>query len=445
MLTIKEIIQLLPLLQSLNFALLLLATRNSNSKANKILGIYMLINFLQYFLQAFDIFRLYDMTIITYYLIMPFMLSSVPFLYFYIKSLTVENYRFGYKELVHFIPSFIILILNIFSFGGISYNDKILIIKGLYKSSDPHLTFFLTTYKLSNLIYNVQIIFYSGLMIFLLMKHKSNIKQQFSYKENISLNWLTVFITVFVCFSIFELTVYYTKFISLSEIYYSLIIVSFLTFLGFFGIKQSDIYTSTIQFYKKQQTRTLSITGSKLLPHSGANKEPVNIKKEIIRPVLINEATAIGLANNDINKINSDNTTLLHEFTEEKNLKKNFILSEQQTANIIQNLNELMETEKPYLNSRLTLSDLAGALHINRNYLSQIINIHFNKNFITFINEFRVKKAQELLVDSEYDKFSIDGIAAETGFNSRSSFYSAFKKHTGITPSEYKKHKEKTV
>ena len=62
-----------------------------------------------------------------------------------------------------------------------------------------------------------------------------------------------------------------------------------------------------------------------------------------------------------------------------------------------------------------------------------------NQNFFDFINGYRIKEAKRLLVDPKGELLTILAIAEEVGFNSKSSFNTAFKKITGMTPTEYKK------
>lgn len=94
-------------------------------------------------------------------------------------------------------------------------------------------------------------------------------------------------------------------------------------------------------------------------------------------------------------------------------------------------------TEKNYRNPGLTLNMLTTELSVNRTYLSQAINRVTGKTFIEWLNEYRIKEAIRLLSTPESEHYSFEGIALDTGFNSRVSFYRAFKKITGLSPSAY--------
>lgn len=100
-------------------------------------------------------------------------------------------------------------------------------------------------------------------------------------------------------------------------------------------------------------------------------------------------------------------------------------------------LQHLMEAEQPYLHPDLRLEDLAGRLGVSRNQASQIINEHFNRSFFDFINEYRVGAARQMLIEMEPGEATIAQIAFEAGFNTRASFYKAFRKFAGATPAEY--------
>lgn len=99
---------------------------------------------------------------------------------------------------------------------------------------------------------------------------------------------------------------------------------------------------------------------------------------------------------------------------------------------------ELIEKEV-FLESDLTLDSLSKKVNANRSYVSEAINQHYSMNFRSLVNKLRVEKAQELLLSKAFSHYSIEGISNTVGFKSLSSFNTAFKKETGLTPSFYRK------
>lgn len=108
-------------------------------------------------------------------------------------------------------------------------------------------------------------------------------------------------------------------------------------------------------------------------------------------------------------------------------------------ADTYQKVLTYLEKEKAFTNPDLLLADLASQLHLSQRHLSELINQQFQTNFNQFINQLRVAEAKKLLVDNKYAHINILGIGYECGFNSKSAFYTAFKKIVGQTPAKYQK------
>lgn len=109
------------------------------------------------------------------------------------------------------------------------------------------------------------------------------------------------------------------------------------------------------------------------------------------------------------------------------------------TSVYFQNLLEVLQGEKVFTNPELTLQDLADRLGISAGYLSQIIKEHESKNFFEFVNRYRIEEVKHKLISADYQHYNIMGIALESGFKSKSTFNTVFKKFTGQTPSAYKR------
>lgn len=115
-------------------------------------------------------------------------------------------------------------------------------------------------------------------------------------------------------------------------------------------------------------------------------------------------------------------------------------LSDELKNNILQRIVHIMEDTEEFCDYDFSLERLAGLVGSNSRYVSQIINETYNKNFRTFINEYRVKEARKRLMDTaSYGNLTIKAIGESVGYKSQASFIDSFRKITGITPSIYQK------
>jgi len=99
--------------------------------------------------------------------------------------------------------------------------------------------------------------------------------------------------------------------------------------------------------------------------------------------------------------------------------------------------NHIIDT-KQYLDPLLSMEATAAELGMSKSYFSKLINSYSNYNFSDFINFLRVEQAKNFLSDDEFSQYTIVAIGLECGFNSKSTFYSAFKKFTSETPTTYR-------
>jgi len=101
-------------------------------------------------------------------------------------------------------------------------------------------------------------------------------------------------------------------------------------------------------------------------------------------------------------------------------------------------LEKYMKSEKPYLDNELSIRKLAQQLEMQPHHLSQVINSGFDNNFYTYINNYRINEVIDLMKDPKRKHHTILAIAYDSGFKSKSSFNTIFKKMTGKTPSEFR-------
>ncbi|MGG5207910.1 helix-turn-helix domain-containing protein [Chryseobacterium sp. MIQD13] len=225
-----------------------------------------------------------------------------------------------------------------------------------------------------------QALFYTGLSYFTIQKHKKRIQQFSANTEGINLNWLE-YITVIIFIINIAYVVYNLSYDSKALNFFingAFLLVIY--FVGYYSLKQKEIYPVE----EKQREELISID---------EDPETEEVRKKLI--------------------------------------------SDEELINIKYQLEEIMDKQKPYLDSELNLIKLSELLSISTHHLSYVINTGFQKNFFKYVNEYRIEYAQKLLKDS-HSKLSILGIAYESGFNSKTSFNTTFKKLTDQTPSEYK-------
>jgi AraC-like DNA-binding protein len=98
-----------------------------------------------------------------------------------------------------------------------------------------------------------------------------------------------------------------------------------------------------------------------------------------------------------------------------------------------------IENNNRYLDSEFSLDILASEIKMSTTKVSNIINNHSEFNFSDYINQLRIEKAKSILLEPKYDDYNIEAIGFECGFNSKSTFYTAFKKFSNATPTEFKK------
>lgn len=234
---------------------------------------------------------------------------------------------------------------------------------------------------LSVILILVQALFYTLLSYITIRKHQRKIQQFSSNTEGINLNWLEYIILVILVVNI--IYVVYNLFYDPKSLNFFIngIFLLVIYCVGYYSLKQKEIYP----LEEKQREELISIND--------------NIDTEEVKRKLI---------------------------------------SDEELLRIKTELENMMNTRRPYLDSELNLIKLAEILSVSTHQMSYVINTGFQKNFFQYVNEFRVEYAKQLLKDSN-SKLSILGIAYESGFNSKTSFNTTFKKVTGQTPSEFKK------
>ncbi len=127
--------------------------------------------------------------------------------------------------------------------------------------------------------------------------------------------------------------------------------------------------------------------------------------------------------------------------TSEKEKYKSSSLSDDDLTNYKEKVIRFMEEEQGYLEPELTLADLAKRLNLTLRDVSHVINSGFQVNFSELVNRYRIELASQMLLDEKHQDLTVSEIVYAAGFNSKSSFYKAFRKSVGISPKEFREQK----
>lgn len=305
----------------------------------------------------------------------PLIFLHGPAIWFYIKSLTTQDFRFKSKYLLHFLPFILISILLFLNIYSLPAAEKVMLERT--EAFRDQISF--------PVIIALVAVFTQGYFIWgllLIRNYRKKIKNYFSEISSIDLTWLRILLITSVFFYAGTSLLYIIDYVfrvfsyhGLQTIGYSYQAV-FILVLGYRGYRQGNVFSS----------------------HKvSADLEPAQSK-----------------------------ATEEHSITDKDKI-------------FVQELLAFMEKQRPYLNSDLTLASLAERLGATPDYLSFILNSKLNRNFFDFINHYRVEEFKRICRKEKNQNLTIMGMAWDAGFNSKPTFNRVFKKTTGVTPGEYVK------
>ena len=329
-----------------------------------------------------------------------------PLLYFYVRELTSpKRIEFSIRQYLHFLPA-LVSVLLFMPFYSMSTNEKVVDWALLYITPERMSLSKLNVLYGLPLLFGPQKIVYFILSYRLVMNYNSRIKQSFSSLEKISLSWLrTVLLFVFILFFVVNA-------------------------LPFFATSLRIVREIRYFFYLSIAIFAFYFTFKTILRQEIFSRIEIANQAELIRT---EEGTVPDATHSSPGSLPEPNGVI------SKGKYQKSLLTGKRASEIAQQLIDLMNSLKPYLNPELTLMELAAKLSVSPHNLSQVFNSEIKKSFFDFVNEYRVGEAKKLLSSPQYSHYSILGIALDAGFNSKSAFYTAFGKHAGMTPSEFRK------
>ncbi|RFS15752.1 AraC family transcriptional regulator [Emticicia sp. C21] len=118
-------------------------------------------------------------------------------------------------------------------------------------------------------------------------------------------------------------------------------------------------------------------------------------------------------------------------------------IGDEQATALVKRLEQLLQVQELYKDPNLKLNDLSKKINISGHQLSQLLNDNLGKSFSTYINEYRINEACKMII--EQPNLTLEAIGYEVGFNSKSTFYTTFKKLKQTTPMIYKANTEKSI
>ncbi len=412
-----KILFALPVYQSVVLTLLLFWGGNRQASFSRqimaffqfLMALYFTFNFL-YSVNA------YKVIVYVYPLILPVILLFIPVFYLYMLSITTPGFKISKSETYHFIPAALIALLNIPYLFASTDEKANFVTQGNGMLNNAMFEYLIAIYMVGIFgIFTFQLIVYSIKAFALYKKYKAYIENRFSYTENINIDWILLLLICFVVFFVFNDILYLVGFRQnyVTQVIYNLAMLSITFYVGYRGLLQKEI-TENIS---SNQPGTFSYSTN----------------KHVITPF-------IEFVSNFKEENRNDEFLSENKPQKEESFKKysGSTLSEDQKISLISKLEHLVQVEKIFINEKLSIEDIAIKLDTNSKYISQVINETFNKNFYNYINSYRIEEAKLMLRSELSDKYSILGIAQSVGFVSKSTFNVAFKRITGLTPTEFK-------
>jgi len=369
----------------------LLTSKHSNRIANYLLsGLIVLFSYyaLVKILSNTNEILYYPHLIRTY---RPIFILACAVIYFYCKALTTPDFRFTYKNSLHLIPfgMYTLIMLPFF------FSDPVTKIASL--SLQP----FTLSWVIERSFWVIVFFFYFGLSFRAIRHHHRHIKDIFSNIEKVKLDWLRNLLLAFGVIWVTALLRFLTAYGKVgyeNKVLVPILLCLAIFLIGWYALRQPEIFSDRWdKLIKENDQKSVNVVSMEknLQEEPGRFKQPPK-----------------------------------YEYSS---------LSEPDIERHKDNLLSYLEQEKPYTDPDLKLQNLADHLGIPSYQLSQIINTELQQNFYDLVNSLRIAEAKYRLMDPAKQHITIITIAYDVGFNSKSTFNTAFKKYTKMTPSQFRK------
>lgn len=379
--TFTDIVSLFIVFVSLLFAAFLLTMKTERYTSNLLISLFLIFN-------AQD-----SSSIFSYFVYPDFpglgmlmnstVLFTMPLLYLYILSVIYSDFRLKPGDLIHCVPFIINAIVFIPRYYAVDFDEK-----WVYLNANNIER--LAEVKFSYILLHLQIASYLIASFLAIRKYKNLLLENYSNASMFHHNWMYTLILVVAIQSVVATAKNVFLFLHIEKSYEFALLLTALLMLGF-----------TCWLVLK------ALKSPQLFRGIDSNLQLVSTHVNDPNPVDSNHDRPSGKRDSEI---------------EEK----------------IDLLEKFMSDQKLYLDASLTMHELSKQMNMPVREISLLINHHLGQHFFDFVNGFRIRKAMEILSDPNKKEYTVLEILYDVGFNSKSSFNTAFKKHTRLTPTEYR-------
>jgi AraC-like DNA-binding protein len=333
-----------------------------------------------------------------------------PLIYLYAVTAADRSRRLTRRDALHLVP-FLATVVTGLPIYMMSGADKIALYHRLQNGEVPLLIGIATPLKL------ISGVAYAVITIVFLRRHRERVKDSYSSVERVSLRWL-VWLgaaaagiwALAVAFELLESTGIMR--IARSDDFIALAIAVLVYGIGYMGLRQPEVFR-----YETAEHRVPAELRAVEPP--APRTEPTASEPESAEPR--------GLAG----------LQMAGQETDAPRYERSG-LTDREAERLEDALMTLMDRDRPWRDSELTLADLADRLSTTPHKVSEVLNAQIGQTFYDFVNGYRVREVQRRIAAGDAQRLKMLALALDAGFASKSTFNVVFKKHTSQTPSDYR-------
>jgi len=373
-----------------------LALRRRNRTANRLLAVAMLAFTMSLMTAVYHAAGLVQVFPHFFGAAYPMPLLFGPLIYLYAVTASDRARRLTRRDALHFAP-FVLAIVAGLPIYLMSGPDKIALYDALQRGERPLVIQVIDPLKL------LSGVTYAGVTLLFLRRHRARVKDSYSSLEHVNLQWLVRLAAAAAAIWVLAVVVQLTEFLPIPALQggrgddiITLAIALLVYGIGYMALRQPEIFRFDTGEYTVVGAGPAASPASPT-PAPAIAPEPVESRYERSG------------------------------------------LSDWEAAALKSTLLAAMDQDRPWQDSDLTLADLARRLSTTPHKLSEVLNAQLAQSFYDFVNGYRVRYVQQRIESEDARNLKILALALDAGFASKSTFNDVFKKHTGKTPSDYRR------